>query len=287
MLVHSGRIKKLFLISSLLGVIFSCNAKLNVADAVLIGLGCCVGAALGNIMATNTPKKVSRSLLTLGLPILVLGGGYFNTYAKPGLAVLAGACAAGLYSYATQPQSKVRPLPDNAKIKEFDAKRDLEAINKLFEADWELLTDARRNSGFSIKTMYANRSKPHRGVRRGDLKIKVLYEGNTLAGFISYYIDPQYADLGWIHILCVGKEHRQKGYATRLLHHVRSYFWSRGIEQINWYVAKNNQIACQCYRRFGANIVRCELNSSHGCISFKSSLESAASRLFGLYDLVL
>lgn len=96
--------------------------------------------------------------------------------------------------------------------------RDKTAIKKMFHDDWKLLyygdMDQISEDDFNVDFMLDNRSSSQYEVH-SNLVLKVLRENGQTIGFLAYYPKSPY----WWHMLflIVDKDHRGKGYASKLV----------------------------------------------------------------------
>ncbi|MDP3788666.1 MAG: GNAT family N-acetyltransferase [Candidatus Chromulinivorax sp.] len=103
-------------------------------------------------------------------------------------------------------------------IVDYQAFRDKLAIKKIFHDDWQLLYygdfDKIKETDFNVDFMLDNRSSSQHAVH-SNLVMKVLRESGKTVGFLAYYPKSPY----WWHMLflIVDKDHRGKGYASKLV----------------------------------------------------------------------
>lgn len=255
----------------------------------LTALAGTVGAVCGSFGVTRTISKLDKPLLWVGLPTLIFGGWRLNNYSNVALGLAVGAFVGGLYSYWMKPSAKERPdsqqrndshpklgnLPlqnahsqnvqaqhsnpsqpplkkeNTVVIKEFDYERDKDAVLALFEADRNFL---QVSPGYNLDRDLKTRSLVYAQVPNDYLQVKVLYEGKKLAGFVTYYVNPQDSASGFIPMLCVGKKFRGKKYARQLGEAVKKSFQEWGVRTVKWNVLKVNTHALGWYERIAQDL---------------------------------
>lgn len=143
----------------------------------------------------------------------------------------------GAYYYHTHPQ-----LP----IYEFNPATDMQPVLAIFNKDFDWLT---ANKDSSPAFMFKNRTYDNNPIHFGALKIKVLREGDKIAGFTSYYMEPH--QQGRILFVAVGHEFRGKGYGKMLTKYAMNELFKMGAEYLALWTRVDNLPAQRIYKELG------------------------------------
>ena len=225
-------------------------------------------------------KKITRmvllfSLLNTALYQPVRGCFNFTKALWIGLGCAAAAVAVGAYQWQ---KSETQQVKSKGAIENFNKERDLDALLKLHASN--SLTILGRN--MSVEELRAHYTKEVFSGKYSDLKIKVVYDGKVLAGFIMYSVDKgtDYST-GRIDLLCVSTEARKKGYAVYLFSKVRDEFFSKGINTISLSVFNKNIPALSLYKKLGFVIPeKPDRSDFYRCTLTKSSFTQACFNLY-------
>ncbi len=141
---------------------------------------------------------------------------------------------------------------DNGII-DYNAQRDKSSIKKMFHDDWQLLYygdfDKIHETDFNVDFMLDNRSSSQH-TTHSNLIIKVLRESGKTVGFLAYYPRSPY----WWHMLflIVDKDHRGKGYASKLVQFFIDDSVARGAIKLTTFTRLMNTPARAVYEgKFG------------------------------------
>ena len=141
---------------------------------------------------------------------------------------------------------------DNGVI-DYKAWRDKSAIKKMFHDDWKLLYygdwDKLSEADFNVDFMLDNRSSSQHAAH-SNLTLKVLREAGQTIGFLAYYPKSPY----WWHMLflIVDKDHRGKGYASKLVQFFIDDSVARGAIKLTTFTRLINTSARAVYEgKFG------------------------------------
>jgi ribosomal protein S18 acetylase RimI-like enzyme len=138
-------------------------------------------------------------------------------------------------------------------IVDYQAKRDKQAVKKMFADDWQLLyygdSDKISINDFDVDFMLDHRSSSQISADN-NLILKVYRQHGQTVGFLAYYPKSLY----WWHMLflIVDKDHRQKGYASRLIQYFIDDSIARGALKLSTFTRLVNTKARSLYeRKFG------------------------------------
>ncbi|AXK60640.1 hypothetical protein C0J27_02685 [Candidatus Chromulinivorax destructor] len=134
-------------------------------------------------------------------------------------------------------------------IVDYVESRDKAAIKKIFADEWKMLISDESMNTYSVDFMLDNRSETQH-TKSDKLVLKVLRERGQTIGFLAYYPKSLY----WWHLLflAVDKDHRKKGYATKMLQFVIDDMIARGAAKITIFTRLANTKARALYEgKFG------------------------------------
>ncbi len=138
-------------------------------------------------------------------------------------------------------------------ITDYNASRDKAAIKKMFHDDWQLLQfgdfDTIKESNFNVDFMLDTHSSSQH-FACNDLRLKVVRESGKTVGFLAYYPKSPY----WWHMLflIVDKDHRGKGYASKLVQYFIDDCVRRGAIKLTTFTRVINTPARAVYEgKFG------------------------------------
>ena len=135
----------------------------------------------------------------------------------------------------------------------YQAWRDKVSVKKMFHDDWQLLQygdwDKITEDDFDVDFMLDTRSSSQYSAN-GNLVLKVLRESGKTVGFLAYYPKSPYC---WqMLFLIVDKDHRGKGYASKLVQHFIDDSVSRGAVKLMTFTRLINTPARSVYEgKFG------------------------------------
>lgn len=127
--------------------------------------------------------------------------------------------------------------------------RDKDAIKAMFSDEWKMLISDESMDSYSVDFMLDNRS-PMQHAKSDKLILKVLRENGQTVGFLAYYPKSAF----WWHLLflVVDKDHRKKGYATKMLQFTIDDMIARGAVKITIFTRLANTKARALYQgKFG------------------------------------
>lgn len=131
-------------------------------------------------------------------------------------------------------------------IYNFNPATDMEPVITIFNQDFDWLT---ANKDCSPRFLFKNRTYDNNPTHFGSLVIKVLKEGDKIAGFTSYYKEtPQQ---GRILFVGVGREFRGKGYGKILTQHAMDELLKMGVEHLALWTRVDNYPAQKIYKSLG------------------------------------
>ncbi len=133
---------------------------------------------------------------------------------------------------------------DNGVV-DYKAWRDKASVKKMFHDDWQLL----QYGDFDVDFMLDNRSSSQY-TAHSNLVLKVLRESGKTIGFLAYYPKSPYC---WqMLFLIVDKDHRGKGYASKLVQHFIDDSVARGAVKLMTFTRLINTPARSVYEgKFG------------------------------------
>ena len=144
---------------------------------------------------------------------------------------------AGIFYYLSVPCG---PVCD------FNYERDASAILKTFDRDWYWLVESDDYSpAYTLKYRTPDRNPLH----FGRLRIKVLREDNTYAGFIAYYMVT--TTLGKILFLAIEPEFRGRRLSDTLMRYALNDLIRMGAKRITLVTRTTNIPAQRVYNRVG------------------------------------
>jgi ribosomal protein S18 acetylase RimI-like enzyme len=156
---------------------------------------------------------------------------------------LAAALLIGLYSCASA-----------VKIYQYDEQRDYKHIINTFKNkdDWYWLVDA-DPSEYPFETVIKTRTPlGDYGHLHGQMQIKVLYDNNQFAGFVTYY--KQSPLVGRLLFLDVNEKFRRKGFGEKLLNAAVNDLLAQGAERIWLLTRTQNERALNLYKKAGFKV---------------------------------
>lgn len=95
----------------------------------------------------------------------------------------------------------------------------------------------------------------------------VIKNNTSFAGFISYGMDE--AQDGFIYLLAVKKQYRNQGNAKAMLSVIIDQLKKAGARRIFLGARKNNEIACNLYKKFDFRVVKEEGSRCKCCLAIK------------------
>jgi ribosomal protein S18 acetylase RimI-like enzyme len=153
---------------------------------------------------------------------------------------LAAALLIGLYACAPA-----------VKIYQYDEQRDYQHVINSFKnkEDWYWLVDADPSeypfeAVIKTRTPLGDYSHLH-----GQMQIKVLYDHNQFAGFVTYY--KQSPLVGRLLFLDVNEKFRRKGFGEKLLAAATKDLFDMGVERIWLLTRTHNERALNLYKKAG------------------------------------
>lgn len=172
---------------------------------------------------------------------------FFKHYVKfiTMLMIIVALMVVGFFGYAWS-------FYDNG-IVDYNKDRDKAAVKKMFHDDWKLLyygdMDKISEDDFDVDFMLDNRSSSQYAVH-SNLVLKVLRESGEAVGFLAYYPKSLYS---WhMLFLIVDKEHRGKGYASKLIQFFIDDSIARGAIRLSTFTRLINTPARALYEgKFG------------------------------------
>jgi len=134
-------------------------------------------------------------------------------------------------------------------IVDYVESRDKSSIKAMFADEWKMLISDESLNTYSVDFMLDNRS-PMQHAKSDKLILKVLRENGKTVGFLAYYPKSTY----WWHLLflVVDKDHRKKGFATKMLQWTLDDMIARGAIKITIFTRLANSKARALYQgKFG------------------------------------
>ncbi len=135
---------------------------------------------------------------------------------------------------------------ETAAILDFNDIRDTDFILATFKRDWYWLVEG---DDYSPEYMLKHRASSQEPSKKGNLTIKVAYEGKEPIGFVIYFQKNFYQ--GDLRFIDVEPEFRSKGWAYKLLDYAVKDLLSRGITKIELVTRTTNYPAQKLYTRYG------------------------------------
>lgn len=138
-------------------------------------------------------------------------------------------------------------------VVDYQAWRDKVSVKKMFHDDWQLLQygdwDQITEDDFDVDFMLDTRSSSQYSAN-GNLILKVLRESGKTVGFLAYYPKSLYC---WqMLFLIVDKDHRGKGYASKLVQQFIDDSVARGAVKLMTFTRLINTPARSVYEgKFG------------------------------------
>ncbi len=128
-------------------------------------------------------------------------------------------------------------------IRLYKKERDRSSVEQLFKDNFYALT---ANPDHDFDTMLEKKS-PNRFQSKyfGKMDTAVLYDGDKLAGFVSYYMQNSF--VGKILYLSVNKDFRRKGYAVKLMNMTIDRLKKQGAKVIKVCTRTDNAPAQNLY----------------------------------------
>ncbi len=131
-------------------------------------------------------------------------------------------------------------------IFEFDPARDTQPILNIFERDWYwLLSSEDYSPEFMLKHHAPNRNPLY----MGRLRIKVMRQHDTFAGFVAYYMKT--SNVGFILFLAVEPKFRGKKYGAQLSQYALNDLIRIGAKRIMLVTRTSNLPAQRVYNELG------------------------------------
>jgi len=131
-------------------------------------------------------------------------------------------------------------------IYDFNPTRDTQAMMDIFHKDWHwLLSSPESSPAFMIK----HRTHDTNPMHFGSLHIKVLREGDKLAGFAAYFMETP--KQGRLLFLAVSQDFRGKGYGRTLALRAMQELFNMGADHIALWTRVANLPAQKIYRELG------------------------------------
>jgi ribosomal protein S18 acetylase RimI-like enzyme len=131
-------------------------------------------------------------------------------------------------------------------ISDFNPLTDMQPVLAIFNKDFDWLT---ANKDSSPAFMFRNRTYDNNPIHFGMLKIKVLREGDKIAGFTSYYMEQH--QQGRILFVAVGHEFRGKGYGKLLTQYAMNELFKMGADHLALWTRVDNFPAQKIYKGLG------------------------------------
>ena len=133
-------------------------------------------------------------------------------------------------------------------IVDYNASRDKAAVKKMFHDDWQLLYfgdfDKMHETDFNVDFMLDNRSSSQYYACYDSI-LKVLRVSGKTVGFLAYYPKSPY---WWhMHFIIVDKDHRGKGYASKLVQYFIDDAVQRGAIKLTTFTRLMNTPARSVY----------------------------------------
>ncbi len=182
-------------------------------------------------------KKLSLALIFSSVCIAAGFGVYYNLYQKVG-------------------------------IYDFNDRRDTPFVLDIFKHNWEWLI-AGVSPTFApdyVTHMLHNRTSRD-FQQKGAMTIKVLYQGRSPAGFVSYYKKKFYE--GRILFLGVLDQYRSKGYGYQLFKYAMNDLIAQGCTKITLVTRTTNYPAMKVYTRAGFK----EIKRDDGFVDFEYQIK--------------
>lgn len=188
-----------------------------------------------------------------------------NKFKKILIVGLAGFMLAGIgyrFFYHTQEQQSL----DATGIMDFEDGRDAVSIKNIFDRDWHWLI-SEYSPDYDVDYTLRYRSSSKLPEERGNLTIKVGYEGDQFVGFVAYYKETFYR--GRILFIDVIPEYRSKGWAQKLMRYAMHDLIERGATSIVLVTRTTNHSAQKLYNRLGFH----EVSRRGGFVDFEYSAQ--------------
>lgn len=127
-------------------------------------------------------------------------------------------------------------------IRDFNFARDAQALVERIEIDkYWLSAEPDLDEQFILKTHSPNKDPRY----FGKLFIKVLYDEDVFAGFVTYY--QKRFNEGWVQFLSVNKQFRGKGYGKKLLSYAVEQLFDMGCTRVGLVTRISNTWAQRIY----------------------------------------
>ena len=137
---------------------------------------------------------------------------------------------------------------DNGVV-DYVASRDKAAIKAMFKDEWEILVHHENLKTYNVDFMLDNRSSSQHH-KDNKLVLKVLRDAGKTVGFTAYYPKSPF----WWQLLfvVVDKDHRKKGFASKLIQYDLDDMVKRGALKITIWTRLDNKNARSLYEgKFG------------------------------------
>jgi len=114
------------------------------------------------------------------------------------------------------------------------------------------------NHSCPLKECIVNGDLPPGGRRENYYFFKVLH-GDSLVGFLAYYLGHPHPGAAYISVLYIAREYRARGFGSELAAYLTQYFRSLGMTEIRLHVSLRNTMGLKFWVRAGFDrIVRVE-----------------------------
>lgn len=134
-------------------------------------------------------------------------------------------------------------------ISDYNEQRDIGGVINLFSKDWYWLS-ARDYSEDRIRQQFREHSpNEYESQFFGKMRIKMLHEGSSLVGFVTYYMKNFYE--GRVLFLSIDQNFRGKRYGQQLLEYAVNDLKSMGAKIVTLAVRSANASALKLYTRVG------------------------------------
>ena len=137
---------------------------------------------------------------------------------------------------------------DNGVV-DYVASRDKAAVKRMFKDEWEVLVHHTNLETYNVDFMLDNRSSSQHH-KDNKLVLKVLRDAGKTVGFTAYYPKSPF----WWQLLfvVVDKDHRKKGFASKLIQYDLDDMVKRGALKITIWTRLDNKNARSLYEgKFG------------------------------------
>lgn len=149
-------------------------------------------------------------------------------------------------------------------IYEYEAARDKEDIQKLFDNNWYWLISS---DDYSVNFMLDRRAPNQYNPRYfGKLQIQVMRVNNEFVGFVAYYMKNFY--LGQLLFIAVKQDQRGKGYAKVLMNYALEQLKEMGATKVKLVTRPTNLSAIAVYNKTGFT----EINRDDEFVYFEKRL---------------